>query len=139
MNAIAQPGTVGELMTHDPVVAVSDMLLCDAAELMDFYRVSGLPVIDWNGCLVGVISQTDMLHARTTIALWRAWPGLAVRHLMTRPAVTITSDSSIQEAAELMERLHIHRLVVVDADMESPIGVLSLTDLVRSMAERGAT
>jgi CBS domain-containing protein len=139
MNAIAEPGTVGELMTHDPVVAVTDMSLSDAAELMDFYRVSGLPVIDWNGCLVGVISQTDMLHARTTSALWHAWPGLAVRHLMTRPAVTITSDNSVEEAAELMERLHIHRLVVVDADRESPIGVLSLTDLVRSMAERGSS
>jgi CBS domain-containing protein len=139
MNAIAEPGTVGELMTHDPVVAVADTSLSDAAELMDFYRVSGLPVIDWNGCLIGVISQTDMLHARTTSALWHAWPGLAVRHLMTCPAVTIMSDNSVQEAAELMERLHIHRLVVVDADMESPIGVLSLTDLVRSMAERGSS
>jgi CBS domain-containing protein len=139
MNSIRVPGTVGEFMTDDPVVAVTDMSLSDAAELMDFYRVSGLPVIDWEGCLVGVISQTDMLHARTTKALWSAWPGLAVRHLMTRPAVTVTSDSSVEEAAELMERLHIHRLVVIGVDGESPIGVLSLTDLVRSMAERGSS
>jgi CBS domain-containing protein len=53
--------------------------------------------------------------------------------------VTVTSDSSVEEAAELMERLHIHRLVVIGADGESPIGVLSLTDLVRSMAERGSS
>jgi CBS domain-containing protein len=137
MNAIRMPGSVGELMTDDPVVAVADMSLSDAAELMDFYRVSGLPVIDWDGCLVGVISQTDMLHARTTKALWDAWPGLAVRHLMTSPAVTVTSDSRVEEAAELMERLHIHRLVVIGADGESPIGVLTLTDLVHSMAQRG--
>jgi CBS domain-containing protein len=58
---------------------------------------------------------------------------------MTRPAVTVTSDSSIEEAAELMERLHIHRLVVIGADDESPIGVLTLTDLVHSMAERGSS
>jgi CBS domain-containing protein len=139
MNAIRMPGSVGELMTADPVVAVAEMSLSDAAELMDFYRVSGLPVIDWNGCLVGVISQTDLLHARTTKALWDAWPGLAVRHLMTRPAVTVTSETSVEEAAELMERLHIHRLVVIGDDGESPIGVLSLTDLVRSMAQRGSS
>ena len=137
MNAIRMPKSVGELMTDDPVVAVADMSLSDAAELMDFYRVSGLPVIDWDGCLIGVISQTDMLHARTTKALWDAWPGLAVRHLMTSPAVTVTSDSRVEEAAELMERLHIHRLVVIGADGESPIGVLTLTDLVHSMAQRG--
>ena len=139
MKSMRVPGTVGELMTDDPVVAVADMSLSDAAELMDFYRVSGLPVIDWEGCLVGVISQTDLLHARTTKALWNAWPGLAVRHLMTRPAVTVTSDSSVEDAAEWMERLHIHRLVVIGADGESPIGVLSLTDLVHSMAERGSS
>jgi CBS domain-containing protein len=137
MSAAVEPRTVGELMTGDPIVASIDMPLADAAELMDFYRVSGLPVVDWSGFLVGVISQTDLLHARTTEALWHAWPGLTVRHLMTRPAVTVRSSSTVKEAAEMMERLRIHRLVVVDATGETAIGVLSVSDLVRSMAERG--
>jgi len=137
MKAMLEPRSVGELMTGDPIVASIDMPLADAAELMDFYRVSGLPVVDWSGFLVGVISQTDLLHARTTQALWHAWPGLTVRHLMTRPAVTVRSSAALVEAAEMMERLRIHRLVVVDASGETPIGVLSVSDLVRSMAERG--
>ncbi len=137
MSATVEPRTVGELMTGDPIVASIDMPLADAAELMDFYRVSGLPVVDWSGLLVGVISQTDLLHARTTEALWHAWPGLTVRHLMTRPAVTVRSSATVEEAAEMMERLRIHRLVVVDAGGDSAIGVLSVSDLVRSMAERG--
>ncbi len=137
MSATVEPRTVGQLMTGDPIVASIDMPLADAAELMDFYRVSGLPVVDWSGLLVGVISQTDLLHARTTEALWHAWPGLTVRHLMTRPAVTVRSSATVEEAAEMMERLRIHRLVVVDAGGDSAIGVLSVSDLVRSMAERG--
>jgi CBS domain-containing protein len=139
MKAMLEPRSVGELMTGDPIVASIDMPLADAAELMDFYRVSGLPVVDWSGFLVGVISQTDLLHARTTHALWHAWPGLTVRHLMTRPAVTVRSSAVLEEAAEMMERLRIHRLVVVDASGETPIGVLSVSDLVRSMAERGTS
>jgi IMP dehydrogenase len=139
MTATIEPRTVGELMTGDPIVASIDMPLADAAELMDFYRVSGLPVVDWSGLLVGVISQTDLLHARTTEALWHAWPGLTVRHLMTRPAVTVSLSATVAEAAETMERLRIHRLVVVDASGETAIGVLSVSDLVRSMAERGAS
>jgi CBS domain-containing protein len=131
------PRTVGELMTRDPVVAVLDMSLADAAELMDVYRVNGLPVIDWNGELVGVISQMDLLHARNTEALWHAWPGLAVRHLTSRPAVTVTATTTLDEAAALMERLRIHRLVVVDTDGETPIGLLSVSDLVHVMAEEG--
>jgi CBS domain-containing protein len=139
MTTTWEPRSVAELMTRDPIVAGVGMSLLDAAELMDFYRVSGLPVVDEDGRLAGVISQTDLLHARTTEALWRAWPGLAVRHLMTHPAVSVPANASIEAAAELMERLHIHRLVVVEGIDETPIGVLSLTDLVRSMAEHGGT
>lgn len=135
MRAVMDPKTVGDLMTGDPVFASVDMPLADAAAIMDFYRVSGLPVVDADGVLVGVLSQTDLLHARTTEPLWGAWPGLAVRHLMTRPAVTVTPDVSIEAAARLMEERRIHRLVVTAADGETPIGVLSVSDLVRSMGE----
>lgn len=136
MNTMDLGLTVGELMTGDPVLAHVDLSLSEAAGLMEFYRVSGLPVIDWEGRLVGVISQTDLLHARTTEALWHAWPGLTVRHLMTQPPVTVTSDLPVEEAARVMETRGIHRLVVTLADTETPIGVLSVSDLVRSMAER---
>jgi CBS domain-containing protein len=137
MELAQEPVTVRTLMTGDPIIASVDMPLSEAADLMDFYRISGLPVVDWGGFLVGVISQTDLLHARATEALWHAWPGLTVRHLMTQPAVTVTSTTAVEEAAELMERLHIHRLVVVDTDGETPIGLLSISDLVHAMAVEG--
>jgi CBS domain-containing protein len=136
MRAVGEPKTVGELMTGDPIVANVDTPLADAAAVMDFYRISGLPVVDWAGSLVGVVSQTDLLHARTSEPLWSAWPGLAVRHLMTHPAVAVTPDVSIEDAARLMEERHIHRLVVTAADGETPIGVLSISDLVHAMSER---
>ena len=129
---------VGDLMTPDPVVVSEGMPLVEAARLMDVHGVSGLPVVDASGALVGVVSQTDLLHARTTEGLWHAWPGLAVRHLMTRPAVSVDADTGLDEAAELMERLRIHRLVVVADDGRTPVGVLSVSDLVHSMALRGA-
>jgi CBS domain-containing protein len=123
-------------MTGDPVLAYVDQPLSEAAGIMDFYRVSGLPVVDAEGRLVGVISQTDLLHARTTEALWHAWPGLTVRHLMTEPAVAVTADLPVTDAARVMEEARIHRLVVTLSDGETPIGVISVSDLVRSMAER---
>lgn len=135
MKTLRESRPVGELMTGDPVVAILDMPLADAAAIMDFYRVTGLPVVDWEGHVVGVLSQTDLLHARTTEALWSVWPGLAVRHLMTEPAVTVTPDVTVDEAARLMEEHRIHRLVVTAADGETPIGVLSVSDLVGSMGE----
>jgi CBS domain-containing protein len=135
MRTVREPRTVGELMGGDPIVAMLDMPIAEAAAVMDFYRISGLPVVDWEGSLVGVVSQTDLLHARATESLWRSGPCLTVRHLMTHPAVTVTPDVSVEDAARIMEDRRIHRLVVTAADGETPVGVLSVSDLVRSMGE----
>jgi CBS domain-containing protein len=125
---------VGDLMTSEPVTVRVDTPLATATELMDHHRISGLPVVDRHGGLAGVISQTDVLHARATESLWQIWVGLAVRHVMTSPAVTVTADVSVEQAARVMEERRIHRLVVVGKDGVTPIGVLSVSDLVRSIA-----
>jgi IMP dehydrogenase len=102
---------------------------------MDQHGVSGLPVVDPSGALVGVVSQRDVARARSTEYLWANWPGLAVRHLMTTPAVTVRRSIPLAVAIRRMERMRIHRLVVVDdRDPELPIGMLSLTDVVHSIA-----
>jgi CBS domain-containing protein len=133
-KAAAEP-TVGDLMTGDPFTIRADRPLTEAAELMDTYRVSGLPVVDSQGTLVGVISQTDLLHARTTESLWNVWVGLAVRHAMTSPAITVPASLPITRAARLMEDHRIHRLVVTAAPDQRPIGVLSVSDLVHAIAK----
>ena len=125
--------TVAELMTTDPLVVPEDLSLRDVARLMEFYQVSGVPVVSWDGDLVGVVSQTDLIHALTTAPLWDAWAGLTARHLMTSPVVTVGAGMAADEAARILEDHHIHRLVVVAAD-GTPIGILSATDLVRGLA-----
>jgi CBS domain-containing protein len=135
MSTERQPTTVGDLMALDPIVVKATASLAEAAELLDRHRISGLPVVDPGGSLVGVVSQTDLVRARSTEYLWSNWPGLAVRHLMTSPAVTVTRSTPLAIAAARMDRQHIHRLVVVADDDETlPIGILSMTDLVHSIA-----
>ena len=129
------PRIVGDLMAIEPVVVRADAPLAEAARLMEGNHISGLPVVDGGGTLLGVISQTDLLRARATEHLWASWPGLKVRHLMTSPALTIHRDQTVAVAARKMERHHVHRLVVVaDGDESLPIGVLSTSDLVRAMS-----
>jgi CBS domain-containing protein len=127
--------TVGEMMTRDPIVVRADAPLVEAAQLLDRHRISGLPVVDGTGALVGVVSHTDLLRARTTEHLWANWPGLAVRHLMTSPALSVGPDATVAEAAHLMERDHVHRLIVVGEDGRTPIGIIATADLVHAMAE----
>ncbi|HEU5204148.1 MAG TPA: CBS domain-containing protein [Candidatus Limnocylindrales bacterium] len=126
---------VGDLMASEPVVVQANASLDEAASLLDLHGISGLPVVDRSGSLVGVLSQTDLLRARSTEYLWTNWPGLAVRHLMTSPAITVTRSTPLPLAARTMERRHIHRLVVVSDDDETlPIGILSVTDIVHAIA-----
>lgn len=129
------PRVVGDLMALEPVLVHADAGLAHAATLMEAHHVSGLPVTDGAGTLVGVISQTDLLRARATEYLWANWDALRVKHLMTSPAITIHRDQPLAIAARKMERSHVHRLVVVADDDETlPIGVLSTSDLVRAMS-----
>jgi len=126
---------VADLMARDPVLVRGDASLSEAAALMDRHHVHGLPVVDADGALLGVLSQTDLNRARSTEYLWANWPGLAVRHLMTSPAITVHRSTPLLVAARRMEEHHIHRLVVVeDGDELSPIGVLSMTDLIHALA-----
>ncbi len=139
MNA-ASARTVGEAMTRGLVTIRASACLQEAAQLMDAHRVHGLVVVDSTGAVVGVLSQTDLLRARVVEHLWTNLRGLAVRHVMTAPAITVALHASLDDAAELMEQRRVHRLVVVGSDGITPVGVLSVSDLVHVMAgsEMGA-
>ena len=135
MTSTSHALTVGDRMTLEPIVIGADASLSEAVRLMDERGVSGLPVVDRSGSLVGVVSQRDLARVRATEHLWASWPGLAVRHLMTHPAVTVRRSVPLSVAIRRMERMRVHRLVVVDdRDPDLPIGVLSMTDVVHSIA-----
>ena len=132
-------GVVADHMAREPILIRADASLSDAAALMDRGHIHGVPVVDASGALVGVLSQTDLNRARSTEYLWVNWPGLAVRHLMTSPAITIHRSTPLIVAARKMEQHQIHRLVVVeDGDESSPIGVISMSDLIHALAEETA-
>jgi CBS domain-containing protein len=133
-------GTVAELMTRGPIVVGQDTPLPEVAEILEAADISGMPVVGADGELVGVISRTDLARVRATDDLWARWPGLAARHLMSHPALTISADTPIATAVRRMEADHVHRLVVVGDDGRTPIGLISTTDIVRAMTGRvGAT
>lgn len=120
---------VGNLMSFDPVTIEADDTVAKAEQLLKTFRISGLPVVVADAA-VGVISQTDIITARSSDLIGGNWTRLRVRHLMSAPAVTVHVETTVARAARLMVDGHLHRLVVVDGD-DRPIGVLSSLDLLR--------
>ncbi len=124
---------VRDLMSLEPVTVRSDAPLVVADRLMRDFRVSGLPVVDAAGGLVGVLSRTDLMALAGDPRV-DVWQGRSVAATMTAPGLTIQADAPLTEAAARMEEHRVHRLVVVEAGAGRPIGILSTTDLVRAVA-----
>jgi len=137
MTTTATDLRVADLMTIDPIVVSVDASIEDAEELLRHNRITGLPVVDLSGRLVGVISQTDLLYLDVPAvqALIRHHErGIRVGEVMSSPPVTIESAATTTEAARLMNRDRLHRLVAID-EHGRPVGVISAMDFVALAAE----
>ena len=128
---------VGDVMTMDPVTVDVDARVEVAEQLLAAYRISGLPVVDSAGRLVGVLSRTDLFLEGgvmlSQLVRGRA-SGLRVGEIMSRPPLTVGLSGTLAEAARIMRDERVHRLVVVN-DKDEPIGVLSATDYVTLIAD----
>jgi CBS-domain-containing membrane protein len=128
---------VADVMTTDPVTVSVEATIEAAEQLLAYYRVSGLPVVDANGHLVGVLSRTDLLlEGRPGLSqlLRGRESGLRVGELMSSPPITVNLSATLADAARLMRDERVHRLVIVN-EHEAPIGVLSATDFVTLIAD----
>jgi len=128
---------VADLMTIDPIVISVDATIEEAEDLLRHHRITGLPVVDLSGRLVGVISQTDLLYLAvpSVQALIRhRFSGIRIGEVMSTPPVTIPSDATVTEAARRMHESRLHRLVAIDAHGR-PIGVISSMDFVALAAD----
>ena len=104
--------------------------------MMTEHDVSALVVVNARGGMVGLISRTDLVNARLYEQYWKNWQELKAWNLMTPDVVSVQANNTIGEASKLMMEKKIHRVVVIEESDEEkkPIGVLSITDLVREIS-----
>jgi CBS domain-containing protein len=118
-----------DVMIKDVVTVAETMLLKEITILFKEKRITGAPVVDANNELVGVISETDIIRKTTSIG---AWSPSTAGQIMTRNAVTVTSDEALQRVCELMYNRRIHRVVV--ADGRQIRGIITTMDILRAIA-----
>jgi CBS domain-containing protein len=113
-------------MTRQVISARPEMAIAEAKQLMVAHHISGLPVVDREGRVVGVFSSTDAI----------ARSGVTVSDVMTVPAVTVSQDCSIEEVATLLAAKDINRVPVVSEGRL--VGIISRADIVRYVATKWA-
>ncbi|NXY97157.1 CBS domain-containing protein [Streptomyces sp. BR123] len=128
---------VADLMTDAVVSVAPDTPFKDVAKLLAQHDISGVPVLDGEDRVVGVVSQTDLLAGTAASAL-RPDPqdGTPARapvagDVMSAPAVTVHAEETAADAARLMTRRGIERLPVVDVE-DRLVGIVTRRDLLRT-------
>ena len=147
--------TVAEVMTSDPIAVSPQTPLKEAIQILAEKKISGLPVKDDTGKLVGVISETDLMWQETGVepppyimildsVIYLQNParyekeihkalGQTVGEVMSDKPISIQPDRSLKEAAQIMHEKQIRRLPVVD-DRDQLVGILTQGDIIRMMA-----
>lgn len=124
---------VQDVMTPAVVSCRPDSSLRDVMSTMADRDISAVIVIDEAGALQGVLSSTDLRRAQVTQAdLEGHLPELLPAHLMSREVLTTWPEEPLEAAAQRLFNNQVHRLVVTaSATDRRPVGILSMSDLVR--------
>ncbi|AZS69835.1 hypothetical protein DDE74_01605 [Streptomyces lydicus] len=125
---------VGSVMTDDVVSARSGTPADDVARWLAEYDINGLPVVDAEDRVIGVVSATDLKRVRRAPA---AEGMLTAGAVMSAPARTVRADDSVVRAARLMSTSGVERLPVVDEEARL-VGMITRRDVLQIFARPDA-
>jgi CBS domain-containing protein len=141
-----------DIMTTSVITATPDMTIHAAAKLLADNRISGMPVVDANGQMVGIVSEGDLLRrAETGTGVGRrAWwlellsstrelaatyvkeHAHVIGDVMSTRVVSINEDMPLREIADILERRRVKRVPVLkDGKL---VGIVSRSNLIRALA-----
>lgn len=127
---------VAELMQTNLQTVGPDTSIADAIVLLSDSHITGVPVVDARGRVLGVLTTSDVLNAAAETSgaeeRERLFDQTTVREIMTPRPLTITPATEVKEAAQQMLYLEVHRLFVEDDGRL--VGVVSQSDIVRGVA-----
>ena len=118
-----------DVMIKDVVVVRESTPLKEVAKTFSERRITGAPVVNAQGELVGVISETDIIRKSTSIG---AWSPSTAGQIMTKPPVAVSPDTTLQRVCELMFNRRIHRVVVAEGIQIR--GIITTMDILRAIA-----
>lgn len=118
-----------DVMIADVITVTESTPLKEVARMFVERKITGAPVVNAAGELVGVISETDIIRKTNNIG---AWSPSTAGQIMTRPAVTVSPNDTLQRVCELMYNRRIHRVVAADGTQIR--GIITSMDILRAIA-----
>ncbi len=131
---------VRDRMSSDPITITPTTSFPEGFRIMRERGIRHLPVVDEGGKLIGVVTQTDLLHASpstaTTLSVFEMsylLANLHVREVMSSPVITVSEEAPLEEAARLMVEKKIGCLPVMRND--DLVGMVTETDIFETFVE----
>lgn len=143
-----------DIMNRDVKTIHANATLQEVAEFLTAHHISGAPVVDGNGKMVGIISESDLIDDRkrnaaiprsaifgfwvvpeeTLIKAYEEAQVLRARDLMTRDVLSASEDTPVEELAQLMVKRRINRIPIIKEGVI--VGIVTREDLVRGLLDK---
>ena len=118
------PRTAADIMALNVVTVGHDVLVEDAAKRLALHNISCMPVEDWDGKVVGIIGQADVIGKI----------GQTVADVMSTDVISVVEDASIEQIIALMSERSLEWVPVMSGD--SLLGAISRADVVSALQTR---
>jgi len=144
-----------DIMTRDVVTVRESLSVRDLARILSEKKISGAPVMDAEGTIIGVVTENDLIdqtkkvHIPTVMAFFDSFVFLenpdrlekdlkkmaasTVADICTREVVTVDQNTPLDELATLMSEKNVHTLPVMD--MGKMVGIIGKSDIIRTLAQ----
>jgi CBS domain-containing protein len=113
-----------DVMTTNVITVTEHQTRQDAARLLSQHHISGLPVVNNEHVVMGVVTEYDVISKK----------GQTVGEIMTRGVISVTPDTNLEDVSRILVHEHIKRLPVLEQGRL--VGIVSRADLVREVALR---
>lgn len=147
--------TARDIMTHEVITVTDETTVKELAQLLSQHQISGVPVLNDNNELVGVVTESDLIfqtkkvHIPTVITIldsvfylenpdkmgeeMKKMAGTKVKDILTSAPVTVTEETPLDEIATIMSEKNLHTLPVVN--QKTLVGVIGKRDIIRTLID----